>query len=422
MCKNYCNVSHTQFLQGTSNRIVHVLQIIYSSRENLLEQNLKQTPSSSHTAHRLMLWTALVVASMPHHSYVHHVGALISGHDVSTAAQNITMLEAEAVCSKLPGCLGFTFRGPAPTMNSTMLSKVFFKAERNMNSDTSWSTYLRDAPQDKFDCKMRQLAYKFGKQLLPRLGDFEPLYYALGLNVPCDETAPALSAALMEQEIHVEQEDRRVPPLPSAGSLPAHTIFVHPVKGYDGAPGSHDAPVRSLQVACDRAAAQPREHRLVALYGGVHYLRTTLKLGSQHSGLKLRAVPGEEQSPVISGGVRLKVDWTKHRTKGQGVWASDGIYVADLRGQVEDVPGLQLNGTRATRARYPNLPAGIEASCGYGCMIPGDAAMWTPPQFSKFGKTTYHTDMAPNHTRNDSSNGWFQHYMIGIGGLCSVCA
>jgi len=36
-----------------------------------------------------------------------------------------------------------------------------------------------------------------------------------------------------------------------------------------------------------------------------------------------------------------------------------------------DILGLQINGVRATRARYPNLNGGIEVSCGYGCLIDG---------------------------------------------------
>ena len=67
------------------------------------------------------------------------------------------------------------------------------------------------------------------------------------------------------------------------------------------------------------------------------------------------AYPGE--SPVVSGGTELKVTWKPYK-----VDSSHNIYVADIKGQVPDVPGLQLNGVRATRARYPNLPGGIEVS------------------------------------------------------------
>jgi hypothetical protein len=90
------------------------------------------------------------------------------------------------------------------------------------------------------------------------------------------------------------------------------------------------------------------------------------------------------------------------------------------RTQVTDVPGLQLDGVRATRARYPNLPGGIEVSPGYGAMVSSNQAAWTPPQFDKFGQVDFYTDGVPAHMRNDTANGWFQHYMIGTNGLCSV--
>ena len=35
-----------------------------------------------------------------------------------------------------------------------------------------------------FDCAMRKAAYAFGQKLMPRLGAFEPLFYALDLNDP----------------------------------------------------------------------------------------------------------------------------------------------------------------------------------------------------------------------------------------------
>ena len=76
--------------------------------------------------------------------------------------------------------------------------------------------------------------------------------------------------------------------------------------------------------------------------------------------------------------------------------------------------GLQLNGERATIARYPNQPGGVETSCGYGCMVAGGDAKWTPPDFNKYGNVTYYTDMVPAHKRNDSAAGggldnWFSH-------------
>jgi hypothetical protein len=51
-------------------------------------------------------------------------------------------------------------------------------------------------------------------------------------------------------------------------------------------------------------------------------------------------------------------------------------------------------------------------------MIPGDSAVWTPPQFGKYGNVTYYTDNITSHDR--LNGGWFEHYMIGLNGLCSV--
>jgi len=95
------------------------------------------------------------------------------------------------------------------------------------------------------------------------------------------------------------------------------------------------------------------------------------------------------------------------------------IWVADIKGQVEEVRGLQIDGERATRARFPNMPGGIEASCGYDCMISGKSAKWTPPNFNKYGKVTYYEDNSSEHHRNDTDN-WFNNYMLGTNGLCSV--
>lgn len=99
---------------------------------------------------------------------------------------------------------------------------------------------------------------------------------------------------------------------------------------------------------------------------------------------------------------------------------TSNIYVANIAGQVpsNDVPGLQMNGARATRARYPNIPGGIEVSCGYGCMISGGEGQWTPPDFNRFGPVQYYTDNSTAHNR--PNGGWFEEYMIGIKGLCSV--
>ena len=286
---------------------------------------------------------------------------------------------------------------------------------------------------ESFDCAMRKLAYTFGKQLRADQGSFDSLHEALDLNGfkgTCKtEAAPLTEEQLAGAKNFAEHTDMTVP---------EGAIFVSP-HGDDGAEGTIVSPLQSIQLACDRAAATIAN--TVVLREGTHYLPETIFLGAEHSGLTMQAHPGEKA--VVSGGKELKVTWKKSTTAGTG----DNIYVADISGQVTDVPGLQIDGKRATRARYPNLPGGLEASCGYGCMVPSNAADWTPPDFNKFGPVTYYTD---NQTRTDrerrsslragilnpcpqsvssrklccagpdTPSNWFQHYSVGINGLCSV--
>lgn len=87
----------------------------------------------------------------------------------------------------------------------------------------------------------------------------------------------------------------------------------------------------------------------------------------------------------------------------------NNTYVANIKGQVDEVPGLILNNVYATRARYPNIPGGLETSCGYGCMVDGSDATWTPPNFNKYGNVTFYTDNQTKTFRNDTPSDWFQH-------------
>jgi len=74
---------------------------------------------------------------------------------------------------------------------------------------------LEDVPSD-FDCEMRRAAYSFGQELLPRMGKFESLYYALNLNDPaCPPT---------------EMVDVQAPK-PALAEVPAGSVFVAPSGG-----------------------------------------------------------------------------------------------------------------------------------------------------------------------------------------------
>lgn len=355
------------------------------------------------------------------------------------------------------------------------------------------ATTSADVGAPSFDCGMRRLAYDFGRQLLPRQGSFESLYYALNLN---------------SRDCPGEAEAARTTSERPMATVPDGAIFVDAVSGHDENSGTEALPLRSLQAAVDWAGRLsqrqplPREGIHVVLRGGTHYLEAPVLLGSQHSGLTLQAQAGEK--PVISGGRLLKVAWEPYNVSALGRWTVfqgrslmarderpddvsirdyglradasacqaacdadslclgftwhgdtppgspakakacwgrlDGhgsassigghvsgrrargmnVYRANVVGQITDAPGLQLNGVRATRARYPNLPGGIEVSPGYGHMIPGGKGKWTAPQLDKYGPVEHYTDNTPDHRRNTSADDWFQRYMIGVHGLCSV--
>merc|ERR1719174_205941 len=363
-------------------------------------------------------------------------------------------------------------------------------------------------PSPSFDCAMRKLAYKYGKQLIPRKGNFESLYYALDLN---DPNCPGV---MLNSSDH-SSTPSATNPLPEGLKL-----FVHPISGNDANQGTMKSPFRTIQAALDRAALVDPTPAVV-LRGGVHYIADTLVLTPKHSGLHLIGYPGEKAT--VSGGDELRdLSWKPYNVtppapsppgpkpctwttqdgynyvrgykngnpnfptlglpskkedcealckadskchaytwhdEHQGRYAKrcvgrlDGhyrasreaghfsghdasatpggpspsptppagppnIYVTDVKNDFGGAMlGLQIDGKRATIARYPNQPGGVETSCGYGCMVSGRSASWTPPDFNKYGKVTYYTDMNPDHKRNDSARGggldnWFSHYMI----------
>ena len=262
---------------------------------------------------------------------------------------------------------------------------------------------VQDVPAS-FDCSMRQAAYAYGQHLLPRLGAFPELYWALGLNSPSCHTPmpppappPKVPPPHYSRQLHILDNSIFVaPPEPEVASTAGD--------------GSKLAPFRSIQRAADAAAL--KGIRSVVLRGGTYHLYQPIQLSANHSGIHFMAHPDER--PVVSGGKQLtNLVWKPHNTS-----SSSNIWVADLEDRVSDVPGLQIDGVRATRARYPNLPGGIEVSPGYGSMIPGHAAHWTRPDFTRFGNVTFFTDVNESHTRPNA--GWFEQYMIGTHGLCSV--
>jgi hypothetical protein len=157
-------------------------------------------------------------------------------------------------------------------------------------------------PSPTFDCAMRKLAYTYGKQLLPRMGEYESLYYALDLNDTTCSTPMASNAASSGKVA------RAPAPLPLGAKL-----FVDPTAGSDASKlGAMESPLRTVQEALNRAAIiEPTP--AVVLREGTHYIADSLLLTPAHSNLHMLGYPGE--TATISGGIVLtNLDWKPYVT------------------------------------------------------------------------------------------------------------
>ena len=207
--------------------------------------------------------------------------------------------------------------------------------------------------------------------------------------------------------------------------LPSDTIFVDATRGSDDFAGDQDKPVKTIAKALELAKSS--SSKTVVLRGGIHAIESTLVIDSSLNGLTIAGHAEDEEDAVVSGGVPMSgLVWKEHDVSNtSNIWVAslDEKTLSSLPAKIRGLQHETLG--RLTVARYPNLPGGIEVSCGYGCMIDGGDAKWTPPQFDRFGEVTYYTDMNPAHKRNNTDMGggldnWFSHYMIGTNGLCSV--
>ena len=154
----------------------------------------------------------------------------------------------------------------------------------------------------------------------------------------------------------------------------AAEIHVSP-NGDNSAPGTAAKPLATL------GAAQLSARKLVGhepvtvlLHTGVYYLPETLRFTAADSGSEkcpviYAAVPG--QTPIISGGLKLKLEWTPFR---------EGIQ------QAKTTPGfstdqLFVNGERLPMARYPNVnPAGGKFDgTAPDAIAPERVAKWADP-------------------------------------------
>ena len=246
-----------------------------------------------------------------------------------------------------------------------------------------------------FDCKMRRLAYEYAKTLQPWNGEFSEVFDALELGVWCNDTVPPKRS--------IAAKYRTVPDLPpKAKNSPVW--YVKPSDGtLSGGRGTSTDPFLRLQDALEKAS-QYEGKKYIYLMPGTHFTGgRSLHLTHLHSDLVISGIPGQ-QYPTVSGGILLQTQWMPYDTSN-----GKNIYVTDLTGQVSDVPGLQLDGRRAFRARYPN--------CDPETTVP-DARVttgsWLPPK--KYPDAVQIKTSSPTRWWMQT----FQNYKVGINGPCSI--
>jgi len=132
-----------------------------------------------------------------------------------------------------------------------------------------------------------------------------------------------------------------------SGQLSAQTSLYVSAKGNDRNPGTREKPILTLYAA-QVAARKVKGPVNVIIRSGTYYLSkpvTFTAADSRISDSKLifKAYAGEK--PVISGSVRLKLNWTPYK---------DGIMQAKVD-QAMEFDQLFVNGKVQRMARYPNF-------------------------------------------------------------------
>jgi hypothetical protein len=240
-----------------------------------------------------------------------------------------------------------------------------------------------------FDCGIKKLAYEYAQAIQPWRGSLLSVFDALQLYTLCKIPRPP---ALPGYYITFKET------LPTAASY-----YVNYNAGSDTNPGTLQSPFKTLLKAVLVSRSTPGA--TIYMREGIHFLNETVTLTAQNNNLVITAYNNE--NVIINGGILLKPTWKAYNTQnGANIW------VADLSGQgVQEMLGLQLNGQRCTRARFPNanpeidlFPEGwITSKCSY------KPPLSYPPSQVIRNNTIVRTE----------GNNW-QHWQVGIGGGCSI--
>lgn len=158
-------------------------------------------------------------------------------------------------------------------------------------------------------------------------------------------------------------------------SASGRDFFVSP-RGSDAHPGTRDRPFLTLERA-QKAVRQARNRGAINVYlrGGIYYLTNPLVFTAADSGSTRAPVTWQawrHERPVISGGVRLRLQWQPYR---------GSIMKAKLPYPIE-TDQLFVNGERQHLARYPNFDPAVRHFNGFAAdaFSPERAARWSDPR------------------------------------------
>ena len=193
-----------------------------------------------------------------------------------------------------------------------------------------------------------------------------------------------------------------------------YTIYVSPTDGIDSS--SRDAtnihtPFKSLSFAFNHIRSQSfgsNEWKQILLREGTYYLKDTLYFNADDSNLIIKSYNGE--NTIISGAVPLAdLKWTiyKKMKNNLNIFRTP-IDLTKNNISLDGIPGLRVNGSRAIRARYPNA----NPEYGFGSKL--KAQKWIPPTNVKPEVVIYPDEPFRNITYEQ----YWQHYDLGIGGVC----
>ena len=276
----------------------------------------------------------------------------------------------------------------------------------------------------EIDCPVRGLAYEYASKLQGSFrgaAGMKAVHDALRLEVDCGHRFKAPVKDSTNDATSVAEHRARW--IQSAHATVLHvkatTDPLHAMHG-DGSPGQ---PIGSIAEAARRASLLSSTARPIAIVlgGGVHVLESTLHLGLEHSNMTFVSAPGEHA--VVTGAVPLKqLDWKPFDVNDS---TGHNIYVSHVGNQVDDIPGLRVNGGRAIRARYPNgIPEDMQDTCDQGktskegcpyIMAFQETQNWTRPLQYPPSRT-----VTINHPDRYAVAPEFGTYSIGQGGACSV--